>query len=89
MSKEIESQQASVDESGEQPAGEVLSCPRTRRQVLASAVALTGTAAGAASLLGSRSAHAQVAGLPGGVNAIDPLGEVPSVRIPVAITNSL
>ncbi|HEY4214729.1 MAG TPA: thiamine pyrophosphate-binding protein [Steroidobacteraceae bacterium] len=80
--------QNSANEPGEQPQAES-GTPRTRREVLASAMGLTGTIAGAASLLGSRSAHAQVAGLPGGVTAPDPLNKVPSVRIPAAITNSL
>ena len=93
MSKESDLQ-ASSDKQGkgqdeQQPeASSPQPQSRSRRDVLASAIALTGTA-GVASLFNVTNAHAQVAGLPGGVTAIDPLDEVPSVRIPAAITNSL
>lgn len=87
MSKE-NNVETSANELGEQPKAEA-PATRTRREVLTSAVALTGSVAGAVSLLASRSAHAQVAGLPGGITAPDPLNKVPSVRIPAAITNSL
>jgi hypothetical protein len=74
MSKENE-RHPSADDASEQPETG-LAAPRTRREVLASAFALTGTVAGAASLLGPSAARAQVAGLPGGVTAPDPLGRL-------------